>query len=349
MNDMSTPAGLNIQEITPATWQSHITILLERLATERLPALCGLVRVRGMLSDLGKTSGSTLYGASLSADGYTVKIDVASTLLASRGINRGQNIIATGNVSIKASKFGGGVDIRLGVTEVELAKGEDAAESADTNRGRMTVDGICALDVHRNPFPEVSPVKIALIHSASSATVVTQDFMSEMDKLGEKVKIKAAGINMTDATAIASLVRKVPSDFVLVVIRGGGDAAEFEVFNDRRVVEAMAASQSHRIAGLGHSNNATLLDLVCDYSARTPGQAGIYIREQLERRERLLGDAEKDARLAKERIEALEKDREAAQRQTKLAQELAQQAKGVPPWAVVAAFAVGAMLMYVAR
>lgn len=344
MSDMTPPAGLAIPEITPATLQKHITALLERIAAERLPLLCGVMRVRGMLTDLGKASGSMFYGASLTADGSSTKIDVAATLLSSHGIERGQNVIATGCVSIKSGKYG--VEVRLGVTEIELARGEEATISADTDRGRMTIEGICALDVHRNPFPDAVPLKIALIHSASSLTVVAQDFMAEINKLGDKADVRTAGVNMGDAVAIAALIRKVGEQFVLVLIRGGGDAADFEVFNDRRVVEALAQSRCHRIVGLGHSNNSSLLDLVSDFSARTPGQAGIYIREQIERRERLLGDSAKEIRIAKERIEALEKDRLAALLQAKTAQELAQQAKGIPLWVAAAAFLAGAILAY---
>ena len=352
MSDMTPPAGLAIPEITPATLQKHITALLERIAAERLPLLCGVMRVRGMLTDLGKASGSMFYGASLTADGTSTKIDVAATLLASHGIERGQNVIATGCVSIKSGKFG--VEVRLGVTEIELAKGEEATISADTDRGRMTIEGICALDVHRNPFPDTVPLKIALIHSASSLTVVAQDFMAEINKLGDKADVRTGGVNMSDAVAIATLIRKVGEQYVLVLIRGGGDAADFEVFNDRRVVEALAQSRCHRIVGLGHSNNSSLLDLVSDFSARTPGQAGIYIREQIERRERLLGDSAKEIRIAKERIEGLEKERNTAHQQAKVATELAEkvqaQAKsGVPLWAVAAAFIAGAILVMLVR
>lgn len=41
----------------------------------------------------------------------------------------------------------------------------------------------------------------------------------------------------------------------------------------------------------GHSVNRSVVDLVCDYSARTPTQAGADVREQIERRRQEAADA----------------------------------------------------------
>jgi exodeoxyribonuclease VII large subunit len=155
---------------------------------------------------------------------------------------------------------------------------------------------------------------------------------------------------MLDPVAIATAIRDANSDDIVMIIRGGGDAADFEVFDDPRVVTALSSQQAHRVVGLGHTGNATLLDLFCDFSANTPAQAGAYVRERVQQRQRLLGDAGKDLRLAKERMEALEKERNTAQAQLQTASELLAKAKGgVPAWAVAVAFAVGAILAYLIR
>ena len=64
----------------------------------------------------------------------------------------------------------------------------------------------------------------------------------------------------------------------------------------------------------------------------------------------MLGDAGKDLKLAKERMEALEKERNTAQAQLQTASELLAKAKwGVPALATAVAFAAGAILAYLIR
>ena len=47
-------------------------------------------------------------------------------------------------------------------------------------------------------------------------------------------------------------------------------------------MQAIASFKGYRILGLGHTGNATLSDLVCDYAASTPTKAGLLIAENLE-------------------------------------------------------------------
>lgn len=68
---------------------------------------------------------------------------------------------------------------------------------------------------------------------------------------------------------------------IIAVIRGGGDDSQFEAFNNMSVITALSKSSGYRILGLGHSQDRTLLELVCDYSANTPTAAGTHIREML--------------------------------------------------------------------
>lgn len=339
--------------ITPATLQQYATVLIERLASEQLPELGGVIRVRGRWADPGRMSGKSYYGAKLTDDsGAAAKIEIPASMVASRGIQPGQQAIITGRLAMKVTNYG--AELKLVASDIELGKDEEAVQTADTHQGRMTLERLCALKVTRNRFPDDEPAKIAIIQSTSVAAQVAQDFRAELDKLGVLVVMKALPVNMLDPVAIAQAIRTVPPHCVLVMIRGGGDAADFEVFNDPRVVEALANHEAHRVVGLGHTGNATLLDLVADFSANTPAQAGLYIREHIERRQRALGDAAKEMRLAKERMEALEKERNIAQQQAKVATELAEKAQeqarsGFPLWAVAAAFIAGAVLVFAIR
>jgi exodeoxyribonuclease VII large subunit len=343
------PASSQFADVSPGTLQQFTTLLLERLAASELPELGGMIRLHGRWTDPGRASGKSYYGAKIVDDGGSqAKVEILASLVASRGVLPGHLVIATGRLAVRSTNYG--LEVRLVATDIELGDQEQAAKTEVAQQGRMTIERLRSIPMRRVPFPDRDSVSVTLIHSNSAAAQVTQDCMAELSKLGDSVGVFPVKVNMLDPVAIATAIRDANSDDIVMIIRGGGDAADFEVFDDPRVVTALSSQQAHRVVGLGHTGNATLLDLFCDFSANTPAQAGAYVRERVQQRQRLLGDAGKDLRLAKERMEALEKERNTAQAQLQTASELLAKAKGgVPAWAVAVAFAVGAILAYLIR
>jgi len=343
------PASSQFADVSPGTLQQFTTLLLERLAASELPELGGMIRLHGRWTDPGRVSGKSYYGAKIVDDGGSqAKVEILASLVASRGVLPGHLVIATGRLAVRSTNYG--LEVRLVATDIELGDQEQAAKTEVAQQGRMTIERLRSIPMRRVPFPDRDSVSVTLIHSNSAAAQVTQDCMAELSKLGDSVGVFPVKVNMLDPVAIATAIRDANSDDIVMIIRGGGDAADFEVFDDPRVVTALSSQQAHRVVGLGHTGNATLLDLFCDFSANTPAQAGAYVRERVQQRQRLLGDAGKDLRLAKERMEALEKERNTAQAQLQTASELLAKAKGgVPAWAVAVAFAVGAILAYLIR
>ena len=343
------PASSQFADVSPGTLQQFTTLLLERLAASELPELGGMIRLHGRWTDPGRASGKSYYGAKIVDDGGSqAKVEILASLVASRGVLPGHLVIATGRLAVRSTNYG--LEVRLVATDIELGDQEQAAKTEVAQQGRMTIERLRSIPMRRVPFPDRDSVSVTLIHSNSAAAQVTQDCMAELSKLGDSVGVFPVKVNMLDPVAIATAIRDANSDDIVMIIRGGGDAADFEVFDDPRVVTALSSQQAHRVVGLGHTGNATLLDLFCDFSANTPAQAGAYVRERVQQRQRLLGDAGKDLRLAKERMEALEKERNTAQAQLQTASELLAKAQGgVPAWAVAVAFAVGAILAYLIR
>jgi exonuclease VII large subunit len=69
---------------------------------------------------------------------------------------------------------------------------------------------------------------------------------------------------------------------IVTLIRGGGAADGFAVFDDERVINALGSKAAFRIVGIGHSVHHGIADLVADYSASTPTAAGAFIERQLQ-------------------------------------------------------------------
>lgn len=69
----------------------------------------------------------------------------------------------------------------------------------------------------------------------------------------------------------------------MVIIRGGGDEVDFDVFNDLNVIDAWISLPSFRISAIGHSKDRTYLDIFSDRSYDTPTAAAVEIRKEIEK------------------------------------------------------------------
>jgi exodeoxyribonuclease VII large subunit len=73
--------------------------------------------------------------------------------------------------------------------------------------------------------------------------------------------------------ALASL-DKDPEVDVIVVARGGGDVQELLPFSDEALLRAVANTRTPVVSAIGHEQHTPLLDLVADWRASTPTDAG---------------------------------------------------------------------------
>ncbi|WP_430867563.1 exodeoxyribonuclease VII large subunit [Demequina aurantiaca] len=65
-----------------------------------------------------------------------------------------------------------------------------------------------------------------------------------------------------------------PGVDVIVVARGGGSLEDLLPFSDEKLIRAAAACRTPLVSAIGHEKDSPLLDLVADYRASTPTDAG---------------------------------------------------------------------------
>jgi len=130
-------------------------------------------------------------------------------------------------------------------------------------------------------FPERDRYKITVIHPQSSFVVA--DFENRLEDLIKKnyVTITHKPVNILDSDSIIKAIRGSSGDIVLI-IRGGGNDGEFEVFNTPQLIKAWTEVDAFRITAIGHSEHRTIIDFFSHYSADTPTEAGTYIRSKIE-------------------------------------------------------------------
>lgn len=99
------------------------------------------------------------------------------------------------------------------------------------------------------------------------------------------------------SAAIADLDREPHVD-VIVVARGGGSFEDLIAFSDERVVRAAAAATTALVSAIGHEKDTPVLDLVADYRASTPTDAGKRIVPDAAQETAAIAQATRDIRAA---------------------------------------------------
>lgn len=116
--------------------------------------------------------------------------------------------------------------------------------------------------------------KIGVISSTQAAGYA--DFVKIIDERWGGLKITTAHTQVQGLDAADQIIRAINyfnehGDVeIIAIIRGGGSADDLAVFNDEKLVRAIAASKIPVITGIGHEVDESLADLAADIRASTP-------------------------------------------------------------------------------
>lgn len=262
--------------LSPGAFHALVEQTMRRVATEDFPQLAALVAIEGRVGQLSPSRTKIHYGVTLMGeDGLVCKADMTDQLVRSAEIRDGDVVRVLGQPTFRSSSYG--VEVRVAVKRIWKARAAPAPSAPQS----LSLSDLRALSPGRRSFPTHRPLSIALVHARSAKNQVVMDCGAELERCGAEVRVHSIPTSMQDPQGIADILERDESD-VLMLIRGGGEAAEFELFEHPRLLKAMSAHRGYRIIGLGHSGNRTLLDLVVDHVARTPAQAGAHVREMID-------------------------------------------------------------------
>lgn len=153
-------------------------------------------------------------------------------------------------------------------------KGEGSLKkSLEILKEKLTREGL--FDESRKRRIPQDLQKVVVISSTQAAGYA--DFIKIINERWGGLKIIVAHTQVQGMAASDQIIRAI--DFlnsqselpdVIAIIRGGGSADDLAVFNDEKLVRAVANSRVPIITGIGHEIDQSLCDLAADFAASTP-------------------------------------------------------------------------------
>jgi exodeoxyribonuclease VII large subunit len=186
-------------------------------------------------------------------------------------IANGQEIVAIGSVGTfpKRSTY------QLIVVGVEDGGGLGRLHAVyEELKRRLQTEGLFATE-RKRALPRF-PFRVGLVSSRTANGA--GDFRTQAAARAPHVRIELFETPVQGDGAAPDIVRaldrasRAPLDIV-VLARGGGSYEDLFVFNDERVVRALARCAHPTVSAIGHEADAPLTDFVADHRAPTPSTA----------------------------------------------------------------------------
>jgi exodeoxyribonuclease VII large subunit len=237
--------------------------------------------VRGEISGLTEHANGNVYFDLKDREALVkcvVWSDAAATL---PPLANGQEVVAVGSVGtfVKRSNY------QLVVIAVEHGGLGRLHAMYEALKRRLQDEGLFD-GTRKRPLPRF-PFRVALVSSPNANGA--GDFLMQAAKRAPHVAIELFETPVQGENAAPEIVRALarasaaPVDLV-VLARGGGSYEDLFVFNDERVVRALARCAHPTVSAIGHEADAPLTDFVADHRASTPSAAAqtiLPLREDL--------------------------------------------------------------------
>lgn len=249
-------------------------VSLVRLSGEIARSLAGIGRiaVEGEVVKPSQHPGGTYFTLRDRASQLSVRCPAAR--LARCRVVAGERVVVTGALSWMNERG----QLQFVADEVApVGAGAIAALLAEV-RDRLTADGLIGRPAR--PIPRL-PGAIGVVCGSEAA--VRADIESVVAVRFPGYPVVFVETNVSGPGAADAIVRALgaldarPEVEVIILARGGGDAAQLLPFSDELLCRAIAATKAPVVSAVGHEGDRPLCDLVADLRCGTPSIAAAAV------------------------------------------------------------------------
>ncbi len=232
------------------------------------------VRIQGEVSNLSRPASGHIYFTLKDAKSQIKCAMWKSSAMRMRSVPRdGEEVIARGRVGVyeASGAYQFYVESMMPVGAGDL--------NAEFERLKLKLQAEGLFDPERKRELPIAPRVLGVVTSASAAAF--QDILNVLSRRYPVVEVLLSPTQVQGDDAPPQIVRAIQRlqglCDVILVARGGGSMEDLWVFNDERVVRAVAASSVPVVSGVGHEIDFTLTDFAADVRAPTPSAAAEMI------------------------------------------------------------------------
>jgi exodeoxyribonuclease VII large subunit len=263
-----------VNELFPASVAPR-RLSLVRLSAELARAVSGLGRVvtEGEVVNPRATRSGRVYFA-LRDRGLQLTVTFPAERARRCRAVHGERVCVTGSTSYSTDR--GHVEL-VAEEIVPVGEGAIAAALAET-RERLRAAGL--LDRPRRPIP-LLPALVGVVCGADAAVRADIESVVAARFPGYPVVFREVSVSGPGATEriIAALrfLDAAPEVEVIVLARGGGDAAALFPWSDEEVCRAICDARAAVVSAIGHDRDRPLCDEVADLRSGTPSLAAATV------------------------------------------------------------------------
>ena len=176
----------------------------------------------------------------------------------------------------KVSWYAKNGSLSLSVKEIRQVGVGELLARLELLKSTLAAEGLFDID-RKKPLPFL-PKKVGLICGRNSDA--EKDVIENAKRRWPSVQFELREVAVQGAAAVVEVSQALveldtnPDVDVIIITRGGGSFEDLLPFSDESLVRLVANAQTPIVSAIGHEKDAPLLDLVADYRASTPTDAG---------------------------------------------------------------------------
>ena len=166
--------------------------------------------------------------------------------------------------------------VSFNVVELEKLGVGDLLAKLEALKEKLAKEGLFDLD-RKKPLPFL-PKKVGVIcgRNSDAEKDVVQNARRRWPSVEFEIREVAVANNnaVKEVSAALKELDSLKEVEVIVITRGGGSFEDLLPFSDESLLRLVAAAKTPVVSAIGHEKDSPLLDLVADYRASTPTDAG---------------------------------------------------------------------------